>query len=347
MKRALVTRFHEVVLQDVPAPQPGAGEALIKVEVCGICGSDIHAFLGQHPFINPPVVPGHELSGVIAALGPGVSGLQIGARVTAEPSLVCGVCRHCRSGRYNICDNLRVIGCQADGALAEYLLVPAAKVIPLPDDLTFEQGAMIEPVAVAVHAVARAEPGKAGVTAIIGAGTIGLLTLQAAVAAGAGTTIVTDTLDERLALAKQLGATHTVNVKKTDLEGWMQEHFGVPNPVDLSFDCVGLGPSIDSAIRMAQKGSRIIAVGVYPGKVPVEMDWVQDRELEIVGTLMYTHADWLAAIELVRSGKVQVMPLVSRQEPLERVPEVFATFEHGPGADIKLLIGVSAARRQH
>lgn len=346
MKRARVLAFGAIVLEDAPTPQPGPGEVQIAVEVCGICGSDIHAFGGVHPFIDPPVVPGHEFSGLISALGQGVTGLSVGQRVTAEPSLVCGVCRHCRSGRYNICDHLRVLGCQADGALAEYIVVPAARVIALPDDLSFEEGAMVEPAAVGVHAARRADVAAAERVLVTGAGTIGLMTLQAAIALGAAETIITDTLDSRLALAKTLGATHTVNVRNVKLVDWMEKQYGESNPVDLVFECVGIEQPLADAITVARKGGRIVGVGVYPGKVPVAMHWVQDRELEIIGCLMYTRADWETAIDLMRSGKIQTRPLMSRQAPLEDVVKIFATFAHGPGVAIKNLIDIAPHRRQ-
>lgn len=345
MKRAHVTAVNTIILEDVPAPTPGTGEVQIAVEVCGICGSDIHAFGGMHPFVPPPVVPGHEFSGLISELGPGVTGWSLGQRVTVEPSLVDGTCPRCRSGRYNICDNLRVLGCQADGALAEYITVPAGKVIALPDDVTFEQGAMVEPAAVGVHAARRADVASAPLIAITGAGTIGLMTLQAVRAMGAGDIVITDTVDSRLALAKELGATHTVNVRQVNLTGWMKEHYGEENPVDLVFECVGLEQPLDDALHIAHKGARIVAVGVYPSKVPVAMHWVQDREFEIVGTLMYTRQDFLTALQLIRTGHIQVQQLISRQEPLENVVEVFSTFEHGPGAAIKNLIDVAPSRR--
>ncbi len=340
MKRARVIAPNKIILEDAPIPAAQAGEILIAVQVCGICGSDIHAFAGKHPFIDLPVVPGHEFAGVITGLGAGVKGYTLGQRVTVEPSLVDGTCPRCRSGRYNICDNLRVIGCQSDGALAEYITVPAGKVIALPDDVSFTDAALIEPAAVGVHAVRRADVAAAQRVAIIGAGTIGLMTLQAAKALGVREVIITDTIDERLAIARRLGATHTVNVATTNLMQWMMGAYGEKNPCSLVFECVGLEQPLDSAMSIAEKGARIVAVGVYPGRVPVAMHWVQDRELELVGTLMYVREDFLTAMELIRVGKIQTKPLISRQEPLAKVVEVFATFEKGPGAVIKNLIDI-------
>lgn len=340
MQRTRVVTPNQIILEGAPIPTAQAGEVLIAIQVCGICGSDIHAFAGKHPFIDLPVVPGHEFSGMIRALGAGVGSLKVGQRVTVEPSLVCGVCPRCRSGRYNICDHLRVIGCQADGALAEYITVPASKVVALPDSISFTEAALIEPAAVGVHAVRRADVAAAQRVAIIGAGTIGLMTLQAALALGAREVIITDTIEERLSVARRLGAHHTVNVARTNLLDWMKQEYGESNPCDLVFECVGLEQPLDSAMNIAEKGARIVAVGVYPGRVSVPMHWVQDRELEIVGTLMYGRNDFLTAMELIRQGKIQTAPLISRQEPLSKVVEVFAAFAKGPGAAIKNLIDV-------
>jgi L-iditol 2-dehydrogenase len=345
MQRARVVAPNQIILEEAPIPAAQTGEVLIAIQVCGICGSDIHAFAGKHPFIDLPVVPGHEFSGVIRTLGAGVSGFKVSQRVTVEPSLVCGVCPRCRSGRYNICDNLRVIGCQADGAMAQYITVPADKVIALPDSISFTDAALIEPAAVGVHAVRRADVAAAQRIAIIGAGTIGLMTLQAALALGAREVIITDTIEERLSVARRLGVHHTVNVAATNLLEWMKQQYGESNPCDLVFECVGLEQPLDSAMSIAAKGARIVAVGVYPGRVTMPMHWVQDRELEIVGTLMYVRDDFLTAMEFIRQGKIQTAPLISRQEPLSNVVEVFATFEKGPGAAIKNLIEIVPQRK--
>ncbi|MFA5859305.1 MAG: alcohol dehydrogenase catalytic domain-containing protein [Elusimicrobiota bacterium] len=346
MLQAKVVEYNKIVVEDVPVPHAGKGEVVLKVIICGICGSDIHAFTGKHPFITPPIVPGHEMSGVIHELGDGVTGLKPGERVTIEPSIVCGTCPQCRAGRYNICDNLKVIGCQIDGAFAEYLRVPADRVVKIPDTMTHDQAVFIEPAAVAVHTVIRAGienlAAPSACVLITGAGTIGLMVLQTAVAFGAREIVITDTIDSRLELAKKLGAKYGVNIKTVTLTNWMKDKYGIQNPVTLAFDCVGNEFSFDSCILTARKGARIVVVGVYPGKVPVNMSWVQDREFEIVGTLMYTRKDYVKAIELIDTGKIHNTELISKRVPLKDVASLYASIgKPSPNPGIKMLVDIS------
>lgn len=339
MKQAEMINPGEIVVRDVSRPAPGPGEALIHVAISGICGSDVHAFLGEHPFISCPVVPGHEFSGIIAELGSGVAGLSLGQKVTVEPSLVCGTCYNCRRGRYNICQNLKVIGCQCTGAMGEYLVVPAAKVIPLPAAMSFEEGALVEPLAVAVHAVARGGYVGGKKVVVQGAGTIGLLTMQVAKAHGAAAALQVDMVPGRLALAQQLGADHVADLRQWDLATAVRETFG-PDGADIIYECVGVEPTIASAIEVARKGSTIVVAGVFGKKTCVDMALVQDHELELVGTLMYTRPDFEEAIRLIVEKKVQVLPLVSHRYPLDQAADAFATARRGGDAALKVLVQV-------
>lgn len=397
MKRMNMVKPGVLRLEDVPAPTPGEGEALVEVKVVGVCGSDVHAFRGKHPFISCPIVPGHEFSGVVRGVGPlgpasaamnalgpthagrtdrvlhpqvddvggsrgnagaaaeqpgpgtepkaGEMGVMrdaalIGKRVTGLPSLVCGTCYNCRHGRYNICNSLRVVGCQADGALAELVRVPAEFLVPLPDGLTFEDGAMVEPVAVGVHAVRRAGAGVGGARVmVLGSGTIGLVLVQVLKAYGAREVIVTDLNERRLALASELGADYTINVRDVDPVARVHEWFG-RDGIDLSFECVGIGPTVRQAILANRKGTKVIIVGVFEEEVPVPMGLVQDREIELVGTLMYTLDDFIEAARLVARGLVRVAPLVTHRFRLEEAQQAFETAADPASGAIKVLITV-------
>jgi L-iditol 2-dehydrogenase len=329
----------DVRLIESPRPVPGPDEVLVAVARVGICGSDLHAYHGRHPFIQLPVVPGHEFSGTVVEVGAEVCDYAPGQRVTVEPSLVCGVCYNCTHGRYNICEELRVIGCQSPGAMAEYLAVPATKVLPLPDPVTWDQAAMAEPLAVAVHAIRVARlPPKARVL-ILGAGTIGLLALQVAKTMGADRVMITDLLQERLDLALQLGADKAVNPGMTDLATALEEAFG-PRRADVIIECAGVAATARDAIRVARKGTRIVVAGVFEQEVPVNLGLVQDRELELVGTLMYVDDDFSIALELLQDGRVKVEPLITQRFPLDRAAEAFATADNREGS-LKILIEVA------
>lgn len=338
MKQAELHAPLDVRVREVPRPTPGPDEVLIAVARVGICGSDLHAYHGQHPFIQLPVVPGHEFAGTVAEIGANVRGFAIGQRVTVEPSLVCGACYNCTHGRYNICEHLRVIGCQTDGALAEYLTVPAAKALPLPDSLTWDQAALLEPLAVAVHAVrvGRFQPGAN--VLILGAGTIGLMVLQAAKASGAGQVVITDLIPHRLDLALRLGAERAVNPAQADLAQVLEETFG-PQRADVIFECVGVAATAREAVRVARKGTRIVLAGVFEEEVPLNLGLVQDRELELVGTLMYAGDDFPTAIRLAESGQVRVEPLITHRFPLSRAAEAFAAADDRERA-LKVLVEV-------
>jgi len=342
MKRANLVKFGQIIIEDVDVPSPEPGRVRVAVRVCGICGTDVHAFQGHHPFINAPVVPGHEFSGEIDALGQGVEGLAIGQKVTVEPSLVCGECEACRSGRYNICENLRVLGCQADGAMAEMISVPAEKIVRLPKDMSYEQGALIEPTAVAVHALRRADLGRVERMLVLGSGPIGLQSVQVGRAWGIPIIVATDIVDEKLAKASELGATHIVNVSQVTLADFFVEEYGKPNPMDLALECVGTEATLLQSIESVKKGGQIVVVGVPSADPRIRLSWVQDRELELLGALMYTRSDFEGARDLIAAGKVETEPLITARYPLERVSDAINDLLRDPENNIKTLITIRA-----
>jgi L-iditol 2-dehydrogenase len=320
-------------------PSPKPDEILVAVARVGICGSDLHAYHGRHPFIELPIVPGHEFAGTVAETGANVHGFAPGQRVTLEPSLVCGECYNCRHGRYNICEKLQVVGCQTSGAMSEYLAVPASKTMSLPDNVTWDQAVMVEPLAVGVHAVRVARVQAGTNVLILGAGTIGLMVLQAAKALGAGQVMITDLIQDRLDLATNLGADHAVNPSRTDLTQALEAAFG-PQRADVILECVGIAATARDAVRVARKGTRIVLVGVFEEEVLVNLGLVQDRELELVGTLMYVEDDFPTALELVRAGQVEVESLITHHFPLGQAAEGFAVAD-SRGATLKVVLEVS------
>lgn len=339
MRQAEMKSPRNILVRDAPDAVAGAGEVLVRVAYSGICGSDVHAYLGEHPFIACPVVPGHEFSGVVAQVGDAIADWRIGQKVTVEPSLVCGDCLNCREGRYNICQSLRVIGCQAPGALSELVAVPAGKVIPLPEGMSFQTGALVEPAAVAVGIVSRGGYVGGKRVVVIGAGTIGLMTMQVARAHGADQVLQTDVIPERLRLARALGASHVVNVAERDLAGAITEAFG-PDGADIIYECVGIEATIAEAIRVARKGSRIVVGGVFGQRTCVDMALVQDHELELLGALMYRRPDFLEAVRLLHEGLVEGRPLVTHRFELEQAADAFAMARRGGAEAIKVFIDV-------
>lgn len=336
MKAVRLTGTEQVELIEQPVPEPEPDEVVIAVEQRGICGSDIHAYHGRHPFVHPPVVLGHEFAGRIARVGSDVKGFSEGERVTVEPSLVCGECYNCRIGRYNICDNLQVIGCQTDGGFADYAAVPAAKTIPIPDNMTMAQGAMVEPLAVAYHAlrVAGFESGMRVV--VLGAGTIGLCTLLALRERGAACIVVTDVLGQKLERASNLGADLVLRGDAEDAVEKTRSFLG--RRADVVFDCVTNKTSIAQAIALAEKGGQVIVEGVPGGEVPVPLHLVQDREIELKGTLMYLREDYEAAIDAISGGRADVDALITDRFPLDRVADAFERIDAAPAEVVKVQI---------
>ena len=236
MLQQVMTEPGKIEFREVETPKPGQGEVLVKIMKIGVCGSDIHVYHGEHPFTKYPVTQGHEVSGEIAELGEGVTGLRVGQKVTIQPQVVCGKCYPCRHGKYNLCEELKVMGFQTTGVASHYFAVDAQKVTPLPESMSFDEGAMIEPLAVAVHAVRRAGDMEGKKIAVLGAGPIGILVAQAAKGMGAESVLITDISDVRLQKAKECGADFCVNTKEADFGKALVDSFG-PDKADRSRIC--------------------------------------------------------------------------------------------------------------
>lgn len=310
MRQAVMTAPGVIEFRDVPIPEVGAGEVLIRVKSIGVCGSDIHVYHGKHPYTSYPVVQGHEVSGEVVKTGSAVTDLKIGDKVTLQPQLVCGKCYSCTHGNYHICDELKVMGFQTTGLASEYFSVVCEKVLRLPESLSFDEGAMVEPLAVAVHSSSRGGNLTGKKVMVLGAGTIGNLMAQAAKGMGAAKTMITDISNYRLKIAAACGIDYCINVRKQQLEQEIQHNFG-PDKADLIIECVGTNATIDQAIQYARKGTDIIVVGVFGEKVTVDLGLVQDRELRLIGSLMYQEKDYRKAIELIETGAVKLNPLIT------------------------------------
>jgi len=328
----------KIEFRDVPTPEPGENEVLIKVKRIGVCGSDVHVYHGEHPYTSYPVVQGHEFSGEVVAVGSRVENVKPGQKVTATPQVVCGKCGPCISGNYNICNNLKVWGFQTDGCAQDYFAVEAEKVVPLPAPFSFEDGAWLEPLAVAVHAVSRCGESLEGKNVVVmGAGPIGNLVAQVARTMGTAKIAIVDLVDFRLRIAEKCGIENTIDSSQKKFSDALAEIFG-GEEVDVFFECVGSEVTLNQAISHVKKGGKIVVVGVFPSKVQVDMGLVQDRELNLHGTLMYKIEDYYTGIELIEKGKVRTEPLVTKHFPFEHYLKAYQFIDDAKGKTMKIMI---------
>jgi L-iditol 2-dehydrogenase len=337
MQQAVLVEPGTIEFKETDPPSPGPEEVVMKVERIGICGSDVHVYHGLHPNARYPLIQGHESAGTVVRVGKDVEGLKPGDKITFTPQMVCGHCYMCTHGMYHICQSLQVMGFQPPGAAQEYLLLPAANVVKLPADLPFDLGALVEPVAVAVHAVSKAKLESGQRAIVLGAGPIGNLVAQVAKARGADKVLITDLSDFRLDLARQCGLDVALNPQKEDLGQAIQTHFG-PDKADLIFECVGLQATVEQALTHARKGSTIVLVGVFGRKPVVDLMLVQNRELTLVGTQMYQRADYEQAIQLIAEGHLHLETLITNHFKFTDYPAAYDYIEANQDKAMKVMI---------
>ena len=323
MKQAVMTAPGKIEFRAADPPAPGAGEVLLRIKRIGICGSDLHVYHGRHPYTSYPVIQGHEFAAVVEAVGAGVTSLEPGQKVTAMPQIVCGSCLQCRRGDYHICERLKVQGFQADGVAQELFVTAVDKIILLPDSFSFEQGALVEPASVAVHAVGRAGPLAGRNVVVLGAGPIGNLVAQVARAA-AEDVLITDLSDFRLDVARRCGIRHVSNAAAEPLSEAAGRAFGADG-FDVALDCAGCEETISAAVENINKGGTIVVVGVFGEKPAVDLGLCQDRELTLTGTLMYKKEDYQQAVAAIAAGSIAAEPLISRHFDFE---EYLQAYEH-------------------
>lgn len=339
MLQQIMTNPKEIIFKEVPMPEINDNQVLVKVMKIGVCGSDIHVYHGKHPFTSYPVTQGHEVSGEIVSLGKDVTGFTIGQKVTIEPQVYCGKCYPCRHGKYNLCEELKVMGFQTTGTASEYFSVDASKVTPIPQDMSFEEGAMIEPLAVAVHGVKQVGDVTGMNIVVIGAGPIGNLVAQVAKGMGASKVMITDVSDLRLQKAKECGIDVCVNTKNKDFGEAMIEAFG-PDKADVIYDCAGNNITMGQAIKYARKGSIIVLVAVFAGMAQVDLAVANDHELDIKSTMMYRHDDYLDAIQLVNDKKVLLKPLISKTFAFKDYKKAYEYIDENRETTMKVIINV-------
>lgn len=337
MKQQVMTEPGKIIFQDVPIAEPKGDEVLIKIKRIGVCGSDIHVNHGKHPYTTYPVTQGHEVSGVIEKCGTDVDTLKVGDFVTIQPQVVCGTCYPCTHGGYHICDSLKVMGFQTTGMASDFFTCDAERVLKLPDEMTLDEGAMVEPVAVACHALSRSIDLQGRNVIVMGAGPIGNLVGQAAKGLGAKAVLITDLSDFRLELASKVGLDYTANPAKDDLSEAVLKAFG-SDKADLILECVGVQPTMEAAIINARKGTDIIIVGVFGDRPLVDLGLVQDHEIRLIGTAMYQTTDYLQAIKLIQKGAIQLKPLMTDHFAFEDYEKAYTYLDGKKDRAMKVFI---------
>lgn len=326
MKALVLSAYNQLDLTDLPVPTPAADELLIRIRACGICGSDVHGMDGSTGRRLPPIVMGHEAAGEVEAVGSDVPGFRRGDRLTFDSTVSCGLCFFCERGAINLCDNREVVGVSTPqfrrmGAFAEYVAVPARICYHLPETMPFTHAALIEAVSVAVHGVSLTPIAKGDTVVVVGAGMIGLLTLQAALNAGASVVIVLDVDETRLIMAREMGATYTLNSRDTDV---IEQIHALTHGrgADAALECVGATIPIKLAIDAVRKGATVTLIGNVSPTIELPLQSAVSRQIRLQGSCA-SSGEYRECIRLMSSGKIKVEPLISAVAPLAQGADWF------------------------
>ena len=341
MKALLLKQYMELEVTDLPKPEIGPDDVLVRVSACGICGSDVHGLDGSSGRRIPPLVMGHEAAGVITDAGRNVKEWKAGDRVTFDSTVSCGRCHFCRRGDINLCDNRQVLGVSCgdyrrNGAFAEYVAVPQNILYRLPEGLPFEHAAMIEAVSIAVHAV-NLTPITLGDTAVVvGSGMIGQLTVQAAKAAGFGRVFAVDIDDAKLAMARKLGADEVFNSKTGDTAAEIAARTG-GRGADAALEAVGATDPIRTAISCVRKGGTVTLIGNITPKVEINLQQVVTRQIRLQGSCA-SSGEYPACIDLLSRGVIRVDSMISARTPLEEAASWFNRLYHHEANLMKVIV---------
>ncbi|MCZ8532200.1 2,3-butanediol dehydrogenase [Psychrobacillus psychrodurans] len=325
MQAAVWHNIKDVRVEQINEPVISSGQVKVKVEWAGICGSDLHAYLhglsmeahslsGQ----KPPLTLGHEFSGTIVEVADDVTSHRVGERVAIEPLIYCGECYACKRGYYNQCSKVGFVGLNRDGGFAEYVIVDNNMVHVLPDSVSYEEGALVEPTAVSFYAVRESKLKAGDSIAIFGAGPIGLLTLLSAKAAGATKIIVIDLSEERLEKAKELGATTIINGMRDDIVETIHEL--TDGGVSVAFECAGAQPTMTSAVASVKQGGQVMAIAVFAKPVSIDMGQLMFKAADITSTLAYRHV-FPEVIDMISTGRLDVKPVITKKIDLKDIVE--------------------------
>ncbi|WP_020680449.1 Zn-dependent oxidoreductase [Marinobacterium rhizophilum] len=336
MKAFQVNAVQNYALADVQTPAVKEKEVLIRTAFAGICGSDMHIIHGQNPFVQFPRITGHEYSGTVAAVGDAVEGIQVGDRVCVDPVVSCGHCYPCRIGRPNVCSKLQVIGVHRDGGFGEYSCVPAGNVIRLPETVTLEQAALVEPYSIASNVLNRMAPLPGDTLLVYGAGVIGLTIVQVARALGIERIIVSDIIDERLEAAKALGASETINSAEQDLEARISE-LTAAEGVPLIADAACIPALLPQMLRIASPAGRIGLLGFTATPSDLVQLEVIKKELTLVGSRL-NNGRFAEVLDMIADGRLDPCALISHRVELNGMCEAISLIEDHPSLTRKVLV---------
>jgi L-iditol 2-dehydrogenase len=341
MRALLLSAYKTLSVVDMPVPATADDEVLVRVRACGVCGSDIHGYDGSTGRRIPPLVMGHEAAGVIEQVGTRVEGFAPGDRVTFDSMVSCGACDFCRRGQINLCDNRMVLGVSTGdyrrhGAFAEYVSVPARILYKLPEHLPFERAALTEAVSIAMHAVNRHVPAADDTAVVVGAGMIGLLTIQVLKARGVRTVVAVDVDARKLELARRMGATHGIDATAVDGPVAVANLTG-GRGADVAFEAVGHGGTVASAIRSVRKGGTVVLIGNLSPTVELPLQSAVTREIAVLGSCG-SNGEIPECIDWLARGVIDVDPIISLTAPLEAAPELFARLYDGDRTLMKVII---------
>jgi L-iditol 2-dehydrogenase len=341
MKAAVLTKPGHIEIQEMDIPTPGPDEALVRIRACGLCGSDVHYY--EHGKIGPyvvtkPIILGHEAAGEVVAVGSDVRNVAPGQRVTIEPGVTCGRCEYCKSGRYNLCPDVRFLATPPyDGAFCEYIAIRADFLYPVPDSMSYEKAALIEPLSVGLHAVNRGGLKTGETVVIMGMGPIGMMTLLAARAAGAGRIIGVDLEPFRLERALKIGADAVVNLREEDgLEAIRRLTGG--RKADLAIETAGNGRAAQSALQAVRRGGRVVLVGLPQEEAtPVSIPYIVDNEIDIRGVFRY-HNTYPTGVAVMAAEGLDLDPIITDRMTLDETPKAFGKAIHEKNRTLKIVI---------
>lgn len=323
MKRSVFYGVKDIRTEDVDRPLPGENEILVKVKACGVCGTDVHIYYGEKGSaeVTAPVVLGHEFSGVVEEVGKNVKNFKEGDKVTVDPNIYCGKCRHCRNGKKQLCESLYAIGVNRDGGFQEYCVVPEKQAFLLGQHVNFEEGAMAEPVACCLHGVENIEIREGDTVCVIGGGAIGLIMVQLAKLRGASKVILSEPVEMRREIGLKIGADAAIDPMKGDLKGQLREAVGT-DQMDVVIECAGRPAATKQAFMVAGKGAGILLFSVpsEDAEFPLRLFDVYKKELRISGSFINpdTH---LRAVQLINSGRLRLEPIITHRYGVEQLSE--------------------------
>ena len=343
MKQAVLETPGSIVFREIPMPEPlKPNEILLRIKKIGVCGSDIHVFHGKHPFVTKyPVIQGHEYSGEVAEVGSAVTLVKPGIKATARPQVVCGHCAPCLRGQYNVCQNLTVQGFVANGSAQEYFVVTEDRIVAVPDKVSYEQAALIEPAAVGAHSTIRAGSLIGKNVVVAGAGTIGNLIAQFAINRGAKKVLLTTAKsDFRLGIAKECGIKETANLSKESFPDAVKRVFGEEG-FQVGFEAAGAQGAVTDLIAGVENGGTVIIVGVFEENPVVNMGFLGEHELNVLGSMMYRQEDYEEAVQFIADEKLITSPLITSRFPFNEYLEAYHFIEKQGDKSLKVMIDVA------